>query len=185
MTLAGLPHSEIPGSKRACRSPRHIAACHVFHRLSVPRHPPSTLSNLTIKCLDLMRSAASVSFRHVVHFFIYNPYSIVKDALVAKTNAGGNRCDCFHRLSRGPRRPAWPPGVAFRSLRNSHNHKAVAAISADPYRLKTRMPARQTARASVWMRRIGGADRDRTDDPLLAKQMLSQLSYSPGDVSAD
>jgi hypothetical protein len=27
----------------------------------------------------------------------------------------------------------------------------------------------------------GGADRDRTDDPLLAKQMLSQLSYSPGD----
>ena len=27
---------------------------------------------------------------------------------------------------------------------------------------------------------VGGADRDRTDDPLLAKQMLSQLSYSPG-----
>jgi hypothetical protein len=27
---------------------------------------------------------------------------------------------------------------------------------------------------------IGGADRDRTDDPLLAKQVLSQLSYSPG-----
>ncbi len=25
----------------------------------------------------------------------------------------------------------------------------------------------------------GGASRDRTDDPLLAKQMLSQLSYSP------
>ena len=25
----------------------------------------------------------------------------------------------------------------------------------------------------------GGADRDRTGDPLLAKQVLSQLSYSP------
>src|SRR3989337_1795551 len=61
MTLVGLPHSEIPGSKRACRSPRHIAACHVLHRLSVPRHPPSTLSNLTIKCLDLMRSAVPLS----------------------------------------------------------------------------------------------------------------------------
>src|SRR6266852_5201251 len=59
MTPVGLPHSEIPGSKRACRSPRHIAACHVLRRLSVPRHPPSTLSNLTIKCLDLMRSAAT------------------------------------------------------------------------------------------------------------------------------
>ena len=31
----------------------------------------------------------------------------------------------------------------------------------------------------------GGADRDRTDDPLLAKQVLSQLSYSPkGDLTA-
>ena len=28
--------------------------------------------------------------------------------------------------------------------------------------------------------RSGGADRDRTGDPLLAKQVLSQLSYSPG-----
>ena len=30
-------------------------------------------------------------------------------------------------------------------------------------------------------RGFGGADRDRTDDPLLAKQVLSQLSYSPID----
>ncbi len=30
---------------------------------------------------------------------------------------------------------------------------------------------------------VGGADRDRTDDPLLAKQVLSQLSYSPTWVS--
>ena len=27
--------------------------------------------------------------------------------------------------------------------------------------------------------RIGGGRRDRTDDPLLAKQVLSQLSYAP------
>ena len=26
---------------------------------------------------------------------------------------------------------------------------------------------------------LGGAGRDRTDDPLLAKQVLSQLSYGP------
>jgi hypothetical protein len=31
----------------------------------------------------------------------------------------------------------------------------------------------------------GGADRDRTDDPLLAKQVLSQLSYSPRVPNAD
>ena len=27
---------------------------------------------------------------------------------------------------------------------------------------------------------VGGGERDRTDDPLLAKQVLSQLSYTPG-----
>ena len=32
-------------------------------------------------------------------------------------------------------------------------------------------------------RSYGGADRDRTGDPLLAKQVLSQLSYSPDSAS--
>ena len=39
MTGAGLPHSETPGSKRACRSPGLIAADRVLHRLVMPRHP--------------------------------------------------------------------------------------------------------------------------------------------------
>ena len=30
--------------------------------------------------------------------------------------------------------------------------------------------------------KFGGASRDRTDDPLLAKQVLSQLSYGPFDL---
>ena len=47
----GLPHSEILGSKPVCGSQRLIAACHVLHRFSAPRHPPSTLSSLTIKYL--------------------------------------------------------------------------------------------------------------------------------------
>ena len=95
MTPVGLPHSEIPGSKRACRSPRHIAACHVFHRLSVPRHPPSTLSNLTIKCLDLMRSAvphaAPKSQSCVVHLFYLPIFNCQRSFAVAKTNAERNR----------------------------------------------------------------------------------------------
>ena len=41
--LGGLPHSEIPGSTIARISPGLIAACHVLHRLSVPRHPPNAL----------------------------------------------------------------------------------------------------------------------------------------------
>ena len=38
------PHSEIRGSQDICSYPRLIAACHVFHRLPVPRHPPYALS---------------------------------------------------------------------------------------------------------------------------------------------
>ncbi len=34
----GLSHSEISGSKPVCGSPKHIAACHVLHRLSLPSH---------------------------------------------------------------------------------------------------------------------------------------------------
>ena len=39
----GFPHSDISGSKPTRSSPELIAACHVLHRLSVPRHPPDAL----------------------------------------------------------------------------------------------------------------------------------------------
>src|SRR6201996_5525332 len=43
-TLAGgLPHSDIHGSNAARGSPWLFAACHVLHRLLVPRHPPNAL----------------------------------------------------------------------------------------------------------------------------------------------
>ena len=41
---AGLPHSDIPGSRIICISPGLFAAYHVLHRLREPRHPPSALA---------------------------------------------------------------------------------------------------------------------------------------------
>jgi hypothetical protein len=38
-----LPHSDIHGSTPARGSPWLFAACHVLHRLLVPRHPPNAL----------------------------------------------------------------------------------------------------------------------------------------------
>ena len=59
---AGFPHSEISGSKDICSSPKLIAAYHVFHRLSVPRHPPCALLRLTFVIhLYLIEMAASCS----------------------------------------------------------------------------------------------------------------------------
>ena len=43
---AGFPHSDIRGSKLAHSSPRLFAACHVLHRLYMPRHPPDALLTL-------------------------------------------------------------------------------------------------------------------------------------------
>ncbi|OUQ55223.1 hypothetical protein B5E56_14310 [Flavonifractor sp. An112] len=45
---AGFPHSEICGSKLMCSSPQLIAACHVLHRLLMPRHSPCALYSLTL-----------------------------------------------------------------------------------------------------------------------------------------
>jgi hypothetical protein len=158
MTPAGLPHSDIPGSKRACRSPRLIAACCVLHRLSVPRHPPSTLSNLTIKCLDLMRSAVETSLQTSRVHLIYNPYSIVKERWIAKIDAEHKHPFfdvCAHRKCS---RLAFTVRCCGRPLVGGDGPIAMCHGSAVA---------------------LGGADRDRTDDPLLAKQVLSQLSYSP------
>ena len=42
----GLPHSDISGSMRICRSPKLFAACRVLLRLLVPRHSPCALVSL-------------------------------------------------------------------------------------------------------------------------------------------
>jgi hypothetical protein len=90
MTRGGLPHSDIPGSKLVCSSPRLFAACHVLHRLLAPRHSPYTLSSLTIK----LKTDAHQSFAYqlVCDSFFRNTacvcgrkklpcaeYSVVKD----------------------------------------------------------------------------------------------------------
>jgi hypothetical protein len=49
ISLSGLPHSDILGSKPVCGSPKLFAAYHVLHRLLAPRHSPYALSSLTIE----------------------------------------------------------------------------------------------------------------------------------------
>ena len=47
----GFPHSDIHGSTPARGSPWLFAACHVLHRLLVPRHPPNALLMLEISTM--------------------------------------------------------------------------------------------------------------------------------------
>ena len=46
-TLDEFPHSDICGSQTICVSPQLFAACHVLHRLLIPRHSPYALISLT------------------------------------------------------------------------------------------------------------------------------------------
>ena len=76
----GLSHSEILGSILVCKSPRLIAAYHVFRRLQEPRHPPyaltlegnifvTTTGNIDIIRIDHMEKmkdqAIAVSYTHL------------------------------------------------------------------------------------------------------------------------
>ena len=51
-----LPHSEISGSTLICSSPKLIAACHVLHRLLMPRHSPCALISFTSSKNPALRS---------------------------------------------------------------------------------------------------------------------------------
>ena len=59
---SGFPHSEISGSTPVCGFPKLIAACHVLHRLFLPRHPPCALSSLTI---EFTRTQQSDNLRNI------------------------------------------------------------------------------------------------------------------------
>ena len=50
----GFPHSDISGSQLMCSSPKLFAACHVLHRLLMPRHSPCALFSLTYSWFSLL-----------------------------------------------------------------------------------------------------------------------------------
>ena len=54
------PHSDICGSITICVSPQLFAACHVLHRLLIPRHSPYALISLTFYLSILIFSGFSL-----------------------------------------------------------------------------------------------------------------------------
>ena len=76
---SGFPHSEISGSMLICSSPKLIAACHVLHRLLMPRHSPCALYSLTFGWSNFAKSTAATagSFPSVLRLLAlqYTKYS--------------------------------------------------------------------------------------------------------------
>ena len=80
----GFPHSEILGSKLVRSSPRLIAAYHVLHRLSAPRHPPNAL-----KALDRSHDRCPQAVQPARHMIRKTIFACRIDP--SKTSAAGGR----------------------------------------------------------------------------------------------
>ena len=98
--LCVFPHSEISGSQLICSSPKLIAACHVLHRLLMPRHSPCALISLTwrqrkLRFVPRPLRAASTLLRFLFLFDL-NPFHWASNRsgllrLVLLNYAGFNR----------------------------------------------------------------------------------------------
>src|SRR5437016_1507824 len=97
MTPAGFPHSDIPGPKTVCVSPRLIAAYHVLHRLLVPRHPPCTLSSLTgfskvlLLCLPSVSSSVVNERSRAIHIAAWRRKRGAEDRTITGPQSGVSR----------------------------------------------------------------------------------------------
>ena len=69
LPCGGFPHSEISGSQLICSSPKLIAACHVLHRLLMPRHSPCALISLTYFLLVFAIAVLELCRLHIRLFF--------------------------------------------------------------------------------------------------------------------
>jgi hypothetical protein len=163
----GFPHSEILGSKLVRSSPRLIAAYHVLHRLSAPRHPPDALKALDRshdRCPVMTDSRSCPS-----------PSSTV----TIKTGSRSFRTRCLMLAERTRvRRSRSDPGTFPLHDVRYPQPPAIASMVRSSL-IQTTLDRTATLALKPWAGEGGGAGRDRTDDLMLAKHALSQLSYSP------
>jgi hypothetical protein len=161
----GFPHSEIRGSKLVRSSPRLIAAYHVLHRLSAPRHPPNTLKALDrshYRCPPLGSGSSSLRRRRIdrkTSLLQTHPRTLrSRDdhswLLALNRTLSSTKSDRMHFLF------TMTDSTRFRPRRKRETFEGRSKLSAGD------QPS-------------GGARRDRTDDLMLAKHALSQLSYGP------
>ena len=174
---AGLPHSDIPGSMDICSSPRLFAACHVLLRLLVPRHSPCALFCLTLLCesrssscsLNLFGSFIQINwFSRIfrIHLPMYPLASLVSLYLVLKVQS--LPITFVMLVGSSGLEPPTSRLSGARSNQLSYEPISVFCVSC------------RLATSSLNFFQVRGGDEGiRTHDPLLAKQVLSQLSYTP------
>ena len=153
----GFPHSEICGSKVAHTSPQLIAACHVLHRLCMPRHPPIALTS-RLRIHTTIDNPACIDRRRYIGGLVYTDPSNAREDGPAQLD-NQFMCELPINLRRSPT-----------TASISRTHSQCQRSGQSPYLRSNR----RIRFLHSW--KDGGAYRDRTDDLKLAKLALSQLS---------
>ena len=170
--IVGLPHSDICGSKLICSSPQLFAACHVLLRLPMPRHSPCTLyslnfvrnANLFWRMVFAFLNCSNLpNFNHRLTCFCRFVSLLSRFAFFSPF--------CFIQFSRY----IWWAQVGSNHRPLAYQASALACWAMSPFSV---LPNWFTA-FFVWLAYAGGDEEIRTLDPLLAGQVLSQLSYTP------
>ena len=166
-----------------CSSPRLIAACHVLLRLLMPRHSPYALCSLNflvlliLLCLKIAISFCLVVFSwkdlfttQVLNCISFTTF-VWKDQILSLLLL--SICSFSIPFSKINRKPFRICLVGLDGLEPSTSRLSGARSNHLSYR-----PLSPTAVYS-FISIFGGDDGIRTHDPLLAGQVLSQLSYTP------
>ena len=203
----GLPHSDIHGSTPARGSPWLFAACHVLHRLLVPRHPPNALLALenepTPRGTGLAHHAQEPSTRISRQLLRFQSTEPIAPSVPPRNTAAPNSAATLLAPER-PQRPGRPHAQTMRRTCRSDMRPLAArpethqnlinpdkdhgtrtrAPKPGPFCVHSLQPSCLRSKSPSPRHQPGGDDRIRTDDPLLAKQVLSHLSYAPEQLSA-
>jgi hypothetical protein len=163
-------------------SPWLIADCYVLHRLLVPRHPPCALFSL-IANFDEIVNAIRISQLSLLFAFAFFFLSLCSCQGAPRTAL--RAC--------GPRQLSLPctfgfflkspllklMSLPFGSDQGSWQHLLPVVGSSGLEPPTSRLSGVRSNHLSYEPTLVGGDERVRTADPLLAKQVLSRLSYTP------
>ena len=174
-TLAGgFPHSEICGSKLVCQLPA------AYRRLLRPSSP--VIAKASTTCTYSLDPISLRTWRHENQVkgqacvkFAASQFHSRTLRFVCSTQSHllfrqRNNMSTTSKLLKNSRTVrTFEPEVAWRLPEGKR--------SSD---FRINIPSLEHRRVPHAVKMDGGGERDRTDDPLLAKQVLSQLSYTPG-----
>ena len=165
----GLPHSDTCGSRPVCGSPQLFAAYHVLHSLREPRHPPYALLHFL---LDSPMCSLLGILSYTSPLFFYYLLSTLSLQYVNELFAGASNALSAERLVPCEGNAS---GNAIIDQPRAHSFQLPAFLLPLPVSTfqfqnnLVRLPRALSLSAQVFP---CGEYRIRTDDPLLAKQVL-------------